>query len=145
MFKVALVAVTFAGLLCSCDPLTAGSGTTPPPSSDTAWINITNQAQKDPGAIIFFFYAATAPDVNAVPARTIGTIKQDSTKTFPVPTGNWKLAIEDASGTMWPMLQGIGTSDWSAVHLGKDGIYNVIISTDAGNNNIWSSNIPLAN
>ncbi len=134
------------GLMAACQPVDFGGVTSPTGGTtnggDSATLSVTNNVTRDPGAFTLLLYASNVVDITA-PSTTVGSVPENATVSFKIPAGQWKLAIQDETGTVWPMLADVGSTDWTIVQAGADTSYVLILSTDSGDNDVWTSNLTI--
>jgi hypothetical protein len=99
-----------------------------------ASLRISNKVSVDPSTLTFYLYSSTAVDYsNAVNAKKIGEVKSDSTKSFQVPVGKWKIASQNKAGVLEPMEdEASGGGEWLQSVFAKDQVYTLILGSNAG-------------
>lgn len=102
---------------CDLGSVTADSTDQTVSGTHTAKLQITNQKLKNPGSMTFHLYSASASNIlQASISKTIGTVAENETKSFSVPSGIWKLGYSlngelfdmpdpDTSGAYWPKFE----------------------------------------
>jgi len=98
-----------------------------------ATLRISNKVTQDPSLLTFYLYPPNAVDwSNAVNAKKLGEVATDSTRTFQVPSGNWKVACQNKSNVLEPMEDvASGGGEWLQSVLDKDGVYALILTSNA--------------
>lgn len=99
-----------------------------------ATLRITNRVKEDPSVLTFFLYPFNAVDyANAVNAQSLGDVATDSTRSFQVPAGKWKIASQNKASVLVPMEdEASGGGEWLQSVFAKDGIYTLILGSNAG-------------
>lgn len=127
-------------LLPACTPPEM-SEDAPPDSittAGTASLQISNQIQQDPGTLTFYLYPGSSLDwSNANNAIRIDSVKFNTTKSFQVPAGNWKIAYLNRTKVVYPMIdESSGSQEWLRSDFKKNELYSLILKTD-GNRTVW--------
>jgi hypothetical protein len=118
-FALVFIGLPLSGAWQGCELGTVTSDSTDqkPPVTHSAKLQITNQKLKNPGPMEFKLYPSSANNIlQATVSYTVGTVGENETKTFSVPSGTWKVGYStygelfdmpdtDTSGAVWPKVQ----------------------------------------
>ncbi len=136
-----LISLSLPCWFLSCDPLDGG-GTDPiiKDSTDSATVVISNKVTQNPISYRLLIFTINANNENVTYQYRSSEIETDSTRTFKIPAGQWKLGLEDKLGGRFPMIVESGSINWPHVQATKGATYTILLYTDLGNNNLWRTN-----
>ena len=142
-----LVVPALAGaVFLSCEKLVLDpNGATPKPADSvtaSAKITVSNEFTHYPGTYSILIYPVTAMTVQDPYAFKLGDVAQNGVVQFNLQSGRWHVGVSMPDGTAFPLVISPGSTDWVIINPEAGKSYYLDFFTNAGGNNVWSTNIP---
>jgi hypothetical protein len=143
------VLLAAGAFLWSCKPVEFG--TEPVTPQDTAkgesTLLLYNQRAVDQGNLVFQLYDPSSQHIQDVaPKVEFPAVAFEKVISVKVTPGRWKVGyLMETTGEIRAMPSRIEAEDpdWPVVKFVKGETYQILVETDAGNNTVWTHNIPV--